>query len=219
MQTSLYWTWNRLTSVRLSVRSVSSAGFTLIELLVCFVVLIVLLAFAFPALSKAREKSNDAKCVTNLRMLGVAMSLYVQDNDGKFPAPSGTPSFYDSIYRLVIELNPYVVGSDQIRYNWGNLNPNSVQVWRCPADVFGDSRGFEAAWHGSSYNFEWQYRGQFAYSDPLVSNMQSSMPDWEYLVPPRGASEARLMWDQFKEYHDTTQNILYADGHVESGVR
>jgi prepilin-type N-terminal cleavage/methylation domain-containing protein len=60
-------------------------GFTLIELLVVIAVLAILAALLLPALSKARTKSQGIVCASNLRRLGLALSLYPGDHAGVFP--------------------------------------------------------------------------------------------------------------------------------------
>lgn len=60
-------------------------GFTLIELLVVIAILAILAAILFPVFSRAKESAKKAQCTSNLRQLGLALFLYVPDNDELLP--------------------------------------------------------------------------------------------------------------------------------------
>lgn len=59
-------------------------AFTLVELLVVVSIVALLIALMLPALKGAREQARRIKCAANLRMFGMAMMIYDQDN-GMFP--------------------------------------------------------------------------------------------------------------------------------------
>ncbi len=63
-------------------------GFTLIEILVVIAIIGVLLALLLPELEKAREQANTVRCAANLSQIGVAMTLYENDNHGAWPRTS-----------------------------------------------------------------------------------------------------------------------------------
>lgn len=59
-------------------------GFTLIELLVVIAIIAILAAMLMPVFAQARARARDAKCVSNLRQVGLANRLYMDDNRGRF---------------------------------------------------------------------------------------------------------------------------------------
>ncbi|MFO8080174.1 MAG: type II secretion system protein [Armatimonadota bacterium] len=65
-------------------------GFTLVELLTVIGIIAVLAAILFPVFSSARAKSRQARCLSNLQQVGVAIETYVQDHHGFLPTWSIT---------------------------------------------------------------------------------------------------------------------------------
>jgi prepilin-type N-terminal cleavage/methylation domain-containing protein len=65
-------------------RPTRTAAFTLIELLVVVAILAVLIALLLPNLSQARARARRTVCAANLRSLGLAVTLYLENNDGRF---------------------------------------------------------------------------------------------------------------------------------------
>jgi prepilin-type N-terminal cleavage/methylation domain-containing protein/prepilin-type processing-associated H-X9-DG protein len=74
----------------LPANAMKKQAFTLIELLVVLGIIALLCAILLPVLFQARKKPEASTCLSNLRQMGAAISMYVQDNDGYFPGSVAT---------------------------------------------------------------------------------------------------------------------------------
>lgn len=63
-----------------------SSAFTLIELLTVIAIVGVLAAILMPVVGRVRDSAHKAACLSNLRHIGVALKLQINDTKGRFPS-------------------------------------------------------------------------------------------------------------------------------------
>ena len=163
-------------------------AFTLIELLVVISIIGILAALLLPVMARSKEAARATVCLSNLHQIGVALQIYVSENNNKLPvmrdAPLDTPPTFPTINKVLAT-------------HLGNMN-----VLRCPSD---NGRIFERT--GSSYAWNSLLNGQDA--DHLRVLTLSFNPheipvvyDKQDFHKVRGADKA--------------VNYLYADGHIKN---
>jgi prepilin-type N-terminal cleavage/methylation domain-containing protein len=100
-------------------------AFTLVELLVVIVIISALAAIIFPVITKARGRAAETACISNLRQIGAAFRMYMQDNDEARPRQLCVivPGYLTTPELLVCKQDP---SSSYAYKTWGYLTaPNS----------------------------------------------------------------------------------------------
>lgn len=218
------------------------AGFTLIELLVVIAIIAILAAILFPVFAQAREKARQTTCTSNLKQIGTALLMYVQDYDEVYPnrrfepfdTSNNNARYDDNSWRSVIQ--PYV---------------KNTRILVCPSNPDNDTPSWDPEFPVSyAANFtdpgsvpaDGKGRGLFGQQrSPGVSLAEISRPSeliavteiekvpWVTFVVDRGDMSHTWALGKYNgqtftnvytnalfKGHSGMTNYLFADGHVKA---
>lgn len=197
-------------------------AFTLIELLVVIAIIAILAAILFPVFAQAREKARATACLSNLKQVGLALMMYVQDYDETNPPYNDGVANFNSA--AVVTKTPNFLGvltpytKNKGIYYCPSV-PDVTGAQACSASTVPDSCTSylgNAAVIGASiavipnpadivYTQELFNKRNFAFMRPRLIN--GSYQWWHF---PRGIGTL----ENYTTVHMEGGNVLFCDGHA-----
>jgi prepilin-type N-terminal cleavage/methylation domain-containing protein/prepilin-type processing-associated H-X9-DG protein len=180
-------------------------AFTLIELLVVISVISLLMGILVPALNKAKAKARRTVCMSNLKQIGVAFKVYLDDNRDIMPSASEFPS-------LVTDPNDYGYRPAITKFLMPSLKDK--EVFKCPADL---PVNYYKLW-GLSYEYYARMYSGRAFSTSRMGQQgvkernMHIMSDFDPVHPRISYRTEQSFRNQ--TYIKGERNYLYADWHV-----
>ncbi len=171
-------------------------GFTLIELLVVIAIIAILAAILFPVFARAREKARQTSCLSNLKQIGLAETMYQQDYDERTASYQSHPAAA-SDYNVRAMLEPYLMNE---------------QIWACPSHDAAYSYGpnitgvSSNGTTGHTYLYCFRRVASFQYPAETAIFADSGGSWW------RRHSSGSLERMEFR--HNDGANVAYLDGHA-----
>lgn len=191
-------------------------GFSLIELLVVISIIALLIGILLPVLAGARQSAQRVTCSSNLRQLGIAVSLYTNDSDDLYPPARPIPlpfaAFNDTDPPLYVPMKPYLaIGTP----------PETNAVYRCPDDdtiypLTGISYAYSPSVAGTTLAdiLDRRFIQRLNWNESqieILSDFDGEEGGTDFALEAGGTLNVAKR--HFK------RNILFADGHVDIVVR
>lgn len=192
----------------------------MIELLVVIAIIAILAAILFPVFSRAREQARKTACLSNLRQMGTALIMYLQDWDETYPIPRMGPT------TCPVTCNTWAAP----HYTWRYI----IQPYIKNADVFVCPSHVNYVQHdGEGYHFDiWGTYGMnsafcggakrmsdiYSPSDVILIGESAGTNHDPYCHASHGNNLNNFFGGHgcYLYHSDGTENFIFADGHVKT---
>ena len=214
-------------------------AFTLIELLVVIAIVGLLAAMLMPALRKARESARATKCAGNLRQLGLAMQMYLDEQGRYFGYYDTVPGGRLWYFGLEQPFNPSgAPGTRNLDLTKAKLYPyfqtvHGIEI--CPSYDYRSSK-WRQKYKAVSYGYGYNVYGLVTNGagkmftelrDPTHTICFADTAQVNTFQSPASASNPMLEEWYYVSYkssepadvhfrHNGRANVLFCDGHVEA---
>ena len=170
-------------------------AFTLIELLVVIAIIAILAAMLLPALARAKQRAFRIQCTSQMKQLGVGLTLFTTDHSDMYPPTAYSTGGYQ--YQLTWDkyIHTYIGGTDsEADLMLGIMDGTKVpKILKCPADRTEITIGYASFGQRRTYAMNWAGPGfalgktsplpPASYGVGIYYNLgDGSLPNWE----PRG---------------------------------
>jgi len=197
------------------------SGFTLIELLVVIAIIAILAGLLLPALAKAKEKARRTQCMSQMRQVGMAFSMYDDNYRGVIPLEHnvydfGNPNAPQNILQVLI---PYL---------GGKLNNSPTKVYACPSlpvsSTFATTPASDTAIHANQVVLD-RKLSSIKKPSSVVLFQEGRARSALFLTEPERFATDSGTYTQWHTYiagvgeymsnaHDQGGNLIYCDGHA-----
>lgn len=163
-------------------------AFTLIELLITITIVGALVAMAIPATDRIIHKSRATHCMGNLRNLGTALQLYLNDHANIMPA---------------------LVTARESRESKELAIDNTLDEYTEQDNVFCCKADTQRLWESTGTSYLW---------NNLLNGQDVANINFFGIVKDGNRIPVMSDKESWHKYRDVQVNILYLDGHVDKDI-